>query len=121
MTKLSLSISLDKTAIARAAKLLGDTWALLILTELMEDGCKRFGALQNALPQISPQTLSNRLKQLEAAGFISRSAYAEIPPRVEYRLTERGQGLRAVLQSVSEFGQTFMADETCGENCSADE
>ena len=114
MDDLVLTTPLDKTAIARAAKLLGDTWALLILSELM-DGYKRFGALQSALTDISPQTLSNRLKQLEAAGFIVREAYAEIPPRVEYRLTERGQGLRTVLQAVSEFGRVFMPDGTCGE------
>jgi DNA-binding HxlR family transcriptional regulator len=100
---------LDKTAILRAARLLGDTWLLLIIRELLE-GTRRFGQLQEGLGKVNPQTLSGRLKSLEQCGFITRHAYAEIPPRVEYALTEKGRATSEILKALAVFGETYLTD-----------
>lgn len=100
----------NKAAIMRAAQLLGDTWLLLIIRELVE-GTKRFGELQEGLGKINPQTLSGRLKQLEHCGFLTRQAYAEIPPRVEYALTEKGQAVSKILVALAEYGEKYLPEE----------
>ncbi|MBN9388949.1 MAG: helix-turn-helix transcriptional regulator [Chloroflexi bacterium] len=105
----------DKKAVARSARLLGDTWLLLIICELLE-GTKRFGEIQEALGKnnprgVNPQTLSGRLKQLEHCGIITRKAYAEIPPRVEYELTEKGFGVTEIVTALEAFGQKHMYEE----------
>jgi DNA-binding HxlR family transcriptional regulator len=89
------------------AKLVGDKWTLLIIRDLAE-GCKRFSHLQKSVTGISPRTLSDRLVGLEQAGLITREAFAEVPPRVEYRLTEMGVGLIPVIQSMREYGQQWL-------------
>jgi DNA-binding HxlR family transcriptional regulator len=91
------------------ARLLGDTWLLLIICELLE-GTKRFGEIQDGLGKINPQTLSGRLKMLEHCGIITRKAYAEIPPRVEYDLTEKGYGVSEIVKALAMFGQKYMAE-----------
>lgn len=95
--------------IARTARLVGDTWTLLIVRDLLR-GPRRFGQLQDSLGNISPKTLSQRLKLLEAAELITRHAYAEIPPRVEYDLTERGQALSDIIQALLAFGERYLSD-----------
>ena len=89
------------------AKLVGDKWTLLIIRDLAE-GCRRFSHLQRSVTGISPRTLSDRLAGLEEAGLISREAFAEVPPRVEYRLTEMGCGLVPVIQAMREYGQQWL-------------
>jgi len=98
--------TLDKNALVRAARLLGDTWALLIIRELL-DGTKRFGEVQEGLGKINPQTLSGRLKHLEHCGIVTRQAYAEIPPRVEYSLTEKGQAVSEIVKALTAFGEKY--------------
>jgi DNA-binding HxlR family transcriptional regulator len=95
-------------AVELTAKLVGDKWTLLIIRDLAE-GCKRFGHLQKSVTGISPRTLSDRLSGLEEAGLITREAFAEIPPRVEYRLTEMGRGLIPVLDAMRAYGQQWLA------------
>ena len=97
----------DKKAVAWTARLLGDTWSLLIICELLE-GTKRFGEIQEGLGKINPQTLSGRLKLLEHCGIITRKAYAEIPPRVEYDLTEKGYGVSEIVQALAAYGKNYM-------------
>ena len=94
----------------RAIRLLGDTWTLMIVYNLVQ-GLKRFGELHEALGNISPKTLSQRLKLLETAGFVERRAFAEIPPRVEYSLTEKGQALVGILAAIREFSEKYLADD----------
>jgi DNA-binding HxlR family transcriptional regulator len=94
-------------AVELTAKLVGDKWTLLIIRDLAE-GCKRFGVLQKSVTGISPRTLSDRLSSLEASGMITREAFAEIPPRVEYRLTDKGRGLIPVLEAIREYGETWL-------------
>lgn len=106
---------LDKKAIVRAAHMLGDTWSLLIVSELL-NGSRRFGEIRDALDKISSQTLTNRLKMLEKYEFIVREAFLEIPPRVEYRLTEKGQAVLPVLEALATFGVHYMPepeDQSC--------
>jgi len=95
--------------IAKTARLVGDTWTLLIVRDLLS-GPKRFGQLQESLGNISPKTLSQRLKMLESADLIRRHAYAEIPPRVEYDLTEKGEALSDIIQALFEFGERYLSD-----------
>src|SRR5689334_1574234 len=80
-TKLNEQSVLNKEAIVLAATLVGDTWLLLIINELL-DGTKRFGQIQEGLQKITAQTLSGRLKTLEHCGMVTRYSYNEIPPRV---------------------------------------
>ncbi|MEW2490834.1 helix-turn-helix domain-containing protein [Streptomyces sp. NPDC048411] len=86
--------------VARFLNLLSGPWATLIVRELLH-GPHRFTELRNALPGISPHTLTSRLRQFEAHGIVTRTTYAEIPPRVEYRLTPVGEGLRDVLEAMA--------------------
>ena len=95
---------------ARTLRLIGDMWVLLIIYNLMS-GTKRFGELLESLGNVSPKTLSQRLKTLEEAQIVSRQAFAEIPPRVEYHLTAKGEALLKVLEALQEFGMRYIADE----------
>ncbi|MET8498056.1 winged helix-turn-helix transcriptional regulator [Streptomyces microflavus] len=97
--------SLPECGVARFLTLLGGPWATLIVRELLH-GPHRFTELRDALPGISPHTLTSRLRQFEATGIVTRTAYAEIPPRVEYRLTPLGEGLRGVLDAMAAWGVT---------------
>lgn len=90
-------------------RLLGDKWTLMIVYNLMS-GQKRFGELLDALGNISPKTLSQRLKQLEEIKLLERHAFAEIPPRVEYLLTEKGYQLVTILKAIQEFGVHCLSD-----------
>jgi DNA-binding HxlR family transcriptional regulator len=79
----------------------GGKWKLLIIYNLRESGVIRFGALSRLLPAISQKVLTSQLKELESDGLVNRKVYAEVPPRVEYRLTKLGQSLYPVLDSMS--------------------
>jgi DNA-binding HxlR family transcriptional regulator len=93
--------------IARTAELVGDMWTILIVRDLMS-GSKRFGQLQESLGHVSPKTLSQRLKILEQADILTREAFAEIPPRVEYTLTEKGRALSDIIRAMSAFGEQYL-------------
>ena len=90
--------------VGRALRLLGDACTLLIVYTLLS-GTKRFGELLEAIGNISAKTLSQRLKMLEEIGFVQRQAFLEIPPRVEYHLTEQGQALGDVIRAIEQFAQ----------------
>ncbi len=96
-------------AMSRTIHLIGDMWTLMIVYTLMS-GAKRFGELLEALGNVSPKTLSQRLKMLESVKFVSREAYAEIPPRVEYHLTEKGQALVDIIKAMQDFGERYLSD-----------
>jgi DNA-binding HxlR family transcriptional regulator len=105
----STTIEHIQPCLFRTLRLLGDTWTLMIVYNLMS-GTKRFGELLDALGNISPKTLSQRLKVLEEINFLERQAFAEIPPRVEYRLTEKGLALVDIMRAIKEFGEKYLAD-----------
>ena len=95
--------------LGRAIHMLGDGWILLIVMNLLS-GPKRFGELRGAVDHISSKTLSQRLKVLEDIEFVERRAFAEIPPRVEYRLTEKGRALGGVIDSIEQFAQRYLSE-----------
>jgi DNA-binding HxlR family transcriptional regulator len=98
------------TPLGRAIQLLGDTWVLLIVMNLL-DGPMRFNTLRTTLGRISSKTLSQRLKGLEELGFVQREAFLEIPPRVEYCLTERGLELSKVIEALETFGEHHLSND----------
>ena len=93
--------------IARSADILGDRWTLLILRDLFEFGRCRFQGLLESLDGVAPNTLSARLKVLEAKGLIERSFYSEHPPRAEYILTETGRSLGTVIKAIYKWGEKY--------------
>lgn len=95
-------------AIARTASLICGRWTLLILRDLAESP-QRFCTLERSLEGISPNTLVERLRTLEEEQIITRHAYAEIPPRVEYTLTEKGVALVPVLEMMREYGEMWLS------------
>jgi len=91
------------TELAQALELVGHKWTLLIVEELL-GGPRRFTEIQRALVRANPKMVTARLRELEAAGLVSRTTYAEVPPRVEYDLTERGRELRPAVEALRWFG-----------------
>ena len=79
---------------------IGDKWSLLVIVTLSGARTMRFGALQRAIPDISQKMLSVTLRTLEEDGYITRTLYAEVPPRVEYALTARSETLRPILEEL---------------------
>ncbi|MFE9445622.1 winged helix-turn-helix transcriptional regulator [Streptomyces sp. NPDC006602] len=84
--------------------MLDGPWATLIVRELLT-GPKRFTELRAALPGISPKTLSSRLQRFVLIGLVTRTAYPEVPPRVEYQLTEAGTRLQAVFDAMADWAE----------------
>ena len=93
--------------IARTAELVGDFWTLLIVRDLGRQSM-RFNGLLASLEGVSSRTLAQRLKALEQAGMVRCERFSEIPPRVEYSLTERGLALLPVVEDMRAFGQTWL-------------
>ena len=93
---------------AATLKIVGDKWSGRILRELTA-GPRRFGELQQALDGISPRTLSQRMDSLEVCEIVTKKAYAESPPRVEYALTTKGEDLVPILRSMVDWGAKHAA------------
>ncbi|MEK7327000.1 MAG: helix-turn-helix domain-containing protein [Chloroflexota bacterium] len=89
--------------VERTANIIDGKWTLLILRDLFES-TKRFGELRASLLGISPKTLTERLRILEQEGIVERRIYPEVPPRVEYSLTKRGQALKPIIEGMREWG-----------------
>lgn len=92
--------------IEKTMSVIGGKWTFIIIRELFY-GTKRFGELQRKLKGISPRTLSLRLKELEEENIINRIIYSEIPPHVEYSLTEKGKTLRPIFDAMKEWGDSW--------------
>jgi DNA-binding HxlR family transcriptional regulator len=92
--------------IASAMEIIGNKWTALILRDLA-DGPKRFGQLERSVGAINPRTLSQRLDDLEQHAIITKKAYAEAPPRVEYTLTPKGLDLVPVLKQMAAWGDKY--------------
>ena len=84
--------------------LIGDKWKVLILRDLMS-GTKRFGELKKSIGTVSQKVLTAQLRDMEANGLVHRDVYAEVPPRVEYSLTELGQSLKPILDAMWNWGE----------------
>lgn len=83
--------------------LISDRWKVLILRDLM-DGTKRFGELKKSIGSVTQKVLTANLRSMEESGLVSRKVYAEVPPKVEYTLTETGYSLKPVLDAMTEWG-----------------
>jgi DNA-binding HxlR family transcriptional regulator len=92
--------------VAAAAELLGDAWTLLLVRDLA-GGAKRFKELE-ASTGISPRVLTDRLRALVDRGIMTRTMYPEIPPRVEYQLTEKGRDILPLLDVLRDYGNKWL-------------
>lgn len=86
--------------------LISNRWKVLILRDLM-DGAKRFGELRKSLGNITQKVLTSNLREMEEDRLIIRTVYAEVPPRVEYQLTDLGYSLKPVLESMKNWGDRY--------------
>ncbi len=86
--------------------LIGDKWKVLILRDLMP-GTKRFGELKKSIGNVSQKVLTAQLRAMENSGLVHREVYAEIPPKVEYSLTELGRSLKPILDSMWIWGEEY--------------
>ena len=86
--------------------LISDRWKVLILRDLLS-GTKRFGELKTSIGSISQKVLTSNLRSMEEDGLLTRKVYAEVPPRVEYTLTELGESLRPILFAMQEWGLAY--------------
>lgn len=90
-----------------AAELLGKKWTGLIIRVLL-GGPKRFKDIKEQIPDMSDKMLTDRMKELEALGILTRTVYPEMPVRIEYELTEKGRQLEEVIVSIQSWGETWM-------------
>lgn len=101
-----MKMSLPACPVETALVLMGDRWKMLIVRDLLT-GTKRFGELKKSLVGISQKVLTQHLRHMEANGLVSRKVYAEVPPRVEYTLTEVGQSLRGIHDAMMQWGEEY--------------
>jgi DNA-binding HxlR family transcriptional regulator len=85
-------------------KLIGSKWKLLILRNLLNSNILRFGELARGINGISQKMLTQHLRQMELDGLVVRTVYAEVPPRVEYSLTEKGKSLKPIIDAMHDWG-----------------
>src|SRR5438132_12139546 len=107
-------MAVDETCpVCRTADIVCGKWTLLLIRDLAE-GRSRFCELERSLQGISPRTLSLRLRALEEEGIVERRTYPEVPPRVEYALTEKGRALVPLVEGMREYGRRWLnADGEC--------
>ncbi len=88
--------------------LISDKWKVLILRDLLP-GTKRFGELKKSVGNVSQKVLTAQLRQMEDSGLLTRTVYPEVPPRVEYTLTELGYSLKPILDAMWNWGEEYQA------------
>lgn len=88
--------------------LIGDKWKVLIIRDLIS-GTKRFGELKKSVSGISQKVLTSNLRDMEENGLLTRKVFPEVPPRVEYTLTDLGHSMRPILDAMAEWGTAFKA------------
>ena len=108
-------MAVDETCpVCRTADIVCGKWTLLLIRDLSE-GRSRFCELERSLSGISPRTLSLRLRALEEEGIVARHTFPEVPPRVEYALTEKGRALVPLIDDMRAYGIRWLADECATE------
>src|SRR5579885_1005310 len=107
-------MAIDETCpVCLTAEIICSKWTLLLVRDLSE-GRSRFCELERSLTGISPRTLSLRLRALEEEGIVERHTYPEVPPRVEYALTEKGLALVPIIEDMRAYGRRWLgADGSC--------
>ena len=98
--------------VCRTADIVCGKWTLLLVRDLSE-GHSRFCELERSLAGISPRTLSLRLRALEEEGIVERQTYAEVPPRVEYSLTSKGEALAPLIDDMRRYGREWLGVDDC--------
>jgi DNA-binding HxlR family transcriptional regulator len=98
--------------VCRTAEVVCGKWTLLLVRDLAE-GRSRFCELERSLVGISPRTLSLRLRALEDEGIVERHTFSEVPPRVEYALTEKGRALVPLIEDMRRYGERWLGAEDC--------
>lgn len=88
-------------------QVIGGKWKPIILWHLFTEGTRRFGELKRAMPNITQKMLTQQLRELEADGLVRREVYPQVPPKVEYSLTELGDSVMPVMRTMCEWGQTY--------------
>ncbi len=97
---------LSACPVATTVGLIGNKWKLLIIRDLL-GGIKRFGQLRKSVSDISQKVLTDNLRSLEADGLVTRTVYAQVPPRVEYALSELGDSLKPIMDSMERWGNEY--------------
>jgi DNA-binding HxlR family transcriptional regulator len=97
----------DTCPVCRTAEIVCGKWTLLVIRDLAE-GRSRFCELERSLEGISPRTLSLRLRALEEEGIVERQTFPEVPPRVEYALTEKGRALAPLIEDMRRYGEEWL-------------
>jgi len=100
----------ERACVATAAAIVGSKWTPQLIYALA-NGVERFCELQKEAGGINPRTLSARLDELEQAGIVAKRSFAEVPPRVEYALTQKGRDLLPILERMVEWGEKYAAAE----------
>ena len=98
--------------VCRTADIVCGKWTLLVIRDLA-DGRSRFCELERSLQGISPRTLSLRLRALEEEGIVERQTFSDVPPRVEYALTEKGLALLPIVDGMREYGTRWLGADAC--------
>ena len=98
--------SLPSCPVETTLMLIGNKWKVLILRDLME-GTRRFGELKHSIGSVSQKVLTQQLRAMEADGLVHREVFAEVPPRVEYSLTDLGYSLRPILDAMMAWGEDY--------------
>ena len=108
----------DSCPVCATADIICGKWTILVIRDLAE-GRTRFCELERSLAGISPRTLSLRLRALEEAGIVERHTYAEVPPRVEYALTDKGQALLPIIDDMRSYGERWLGAECASREAKA--
>lgn len=106
MTEQNRKKELPACPVETTLTLIGDKWKVLILRDLLP-GTKRFGELKKSIGTVSQKVLTAQLRTMEDSGLVNRTVYAEVPPKVEYSLTELGRSLKPVLDALQNWGENY--------------
>jgi DNA-binding HxlR family transcriptional regulator len=106
--------SAETCPVCRTAEIVCAKWTLLLIRDLAE-GRSRFCELERSLEGISPRTLSLRLRALEDEGIVARHTFPEVPPRVEYALTDKGLALLPIIDDMRAYGEQWLGGSDCAE------
>jgi DNA-binding HxlR family transcriptional regulator len=114
-----LMASNDTCPVCRTAEIVCGKWTLLVIRDLAE-GRSRFCELERSLRGISPRTLSLRLRALEEEGIVERQTFPEVPPRVEYALTDKGRALVPLIEDMRTYGRQWLGCDPMGDEAEPD-
>jgi DNA-binding HxlR family transcriptional regulator len=113
-------MAVDETCpVCMTAQIVCGKWTLLLIRDLAA-GCSRFCELERSLAGISPRTLSLRLRALEEQGIVERHTFPEVPPRVEYALTEKGRALIPIIDDMRSYGEDWLGEQCAEQTPSGD-